>query len=180
MSLRLGRLAAVALSGLILVGCAPLKVSSYAERGNDLTRYHTYGWAPDDQLVTGDPRLDNNPFFLERLQGDADRHLASKGLEKLTAGSPDLILHYHASVTQRLDVTGSDQRYGQCDDCKAEVYDAGTVLFDFVDARTNKLVWRGWAEGSLDGVIDNQAWMEEKIDQTVARIMEKLPIAVHQ
>lgn len=64
---------------------------------------------------------------------------------------------------------------GSCEDCHAEVYDAGTLLIDLVDAQTERLVWRGWAKGSLDGVIDNQAWMEERIDETVARILGKLP-----
>lgn len=60
-------------------------------------------------------------------------------------------------------------------DCKPYVYDAGTLLLDFVDARTNKLVWRGWAERGMDGVIDNQEWMEEEIDEVVTRILERLP-----
>ena len=44
-----------------------------------------------------------------------------------------------------------------------------------VGTRTNKLVWRGWAEGSVDGVIDNQEWMEARIDDAVAQILQRLP-----
>jgi hypothetical protein len=44
-----------------------------------------------------------------------------------------------------------------------------------VDTGSNKLVWRGWAESSLDGIIDNQTWLEQKIDQAVTRIMAKMP-----
>ena len=172
---RLGRLAAVAISALTLTGCATMNVSSFVERRIDFTQYHTYNWGPDDQLATGDPRLDNNPFFLERLQTDVEKQLATRGFEKATSGAPELVLHYHASVNQRLDVTGADQKYGYCDDCKAYVYDAGTLLLDFVDTRTNKLVWRGWAEGSMDGAIDNQEWMEKRIDEAVTRILERLP-----
>jgi hypothetical protein len=36
-------------------------------------------------------------------------------------------------------------------------------------------VWRGWAEDSINGVIDNQEWMEQAIDQAVARILRQLP-----
>ena len=173
---RLGRLTALALSALVLTGCAPIMhVSSFAERGIDLRQYHTYNWAPDDQLATGDPRLDNNRFFLERLQADVDKQLATRGFEKTMSGTPELLLHYHASITQRLDANGADQPYGYCNDCRPYVYDAGTILLDFVDARTNKLAWRGWAEGSMDNVIDNQKWMEEKIDEAITRILEKLP-----
>jgi hypothetical protein len=31
------------------------------------------------------------------------------------------------------------------------VYETGALLIDFVDARTDKLVWRGWAEDGVDG-----------------------------
>ena len=55
------------------------------------------------------------------------------------------------------------------------VYDAGTLLLDFIDTRTNTLAWRGWAEGSLDGVIDDQQWMEKTLDEAVESILERLP-----
>jgi hypothetical protein len=48
-------------------------------------------------------------------------------------------------------------------------------VLDFVDPATNKLVWRGWAEGSIDGVIDRQERMEEIIDLAVGRILERFP-----
>jgi hypothetical protein len=160
--------AAVALASVTLAGCATMNVSSYVERGVDLGRYRTFQWAPADQLATGDPRLDNNPFFQERVLSAVERELARKGLEK-TTGTPDFLLRYHASVKQEIMLSGGDGRDG------ADVYDAGTLLIDFVDARTNRLLWRGWAEGTIDGVIDDQAWMEQRIDEAVARILERLP-----
>jgi hypothetical protein len=48
-------------------------------------------------------------------------------------------------------------------------------MLDFTDRRTNQLAWRGWAERSFDGVIDDQKWMEATIDKTVARILARLP-----
>ena len=174
-SRRFGQLAITATLALTLTGCAPMRVNSFLERGADFTRYRTYRWAPDDQLVTGDPRLDNNPFFLDRLQADVDKELAARGFEKTTVATPELLLHYHARINQRLDVSSTDQKYGDCDRCGPYVYDAGTIAIDFVDARTSTLVWRGWAEGSMDGFIDNQEWMEAKIDEAVTRILARLP-----
>jgi hypothetical protein len=54
-------------------------------------------------------------------------------------------------------------------------YEAGTLVIDVVDARTNRLIWRGWAENTMDGAIDNQDWMEKTIDHAVARIFTQLP-----
>ena len=48
-------------------------------------------------------------------------------------------------------------------------------MLDLVDAPTSRLVWRGWAEGSIEGAIDDQKLMEERIDEAVAKILARLP-----
>jgi hypothetical protein len=169
-----GLAAAVA---LLAGGCATMNVSSFVVRGADLAQYQTYGWAPTDKFSTGDPRLDNNTFFQERVQAAVERELAAKGFEKAVGRTPDLLLHYHASVAQAVEPNNLDRPYGYCEDedCRPEVYDAGTLLIDLVGASSSKLVWRGWAQGNLGGVIDNQAFMERKVDETVALILKQLP-----
>ena len=168
-------LAAAALSALTVTACATMQVSSHVERGMDVTRYRTYQWAPADSQAIGDPRLDNNEFFRERIQAQVDRRLGDRGFEKTTAARPDLLVHYHASVAQEINPNGVDQPNIACEDCEPYVYDAGTIVVDLVDAHTSRLVWRGWAEGSIDGAIDDQTFMEHRIDEAVARIMERLP-----
>ena len=86
------------------------------------------------------------------------------------------MLHYHASVTQRVDANGVDEQYGYCEDCRPFVFDAGTLTLDVVDARTNRLVWRGWAERSFDGIVDNQQWLERQVDEAVDRILRTFPV----
>jgi len=176
-------LAAAALSTLTVTACATMQVNSFVERGVDITRYRTYHWAPADAQSTGDPRLDNNTFFGERIQAQVDKWLGDRGFEKISADGPDLVAHYHASVAQEVNPNGLDQPYlatcandqTTCEPPEPYVFDAGTIVVDLVDARTKRLVWRGWAEGSIDGAIDDQTFMEQRIDEAVARIMERLP-----
>lgn len=174
---RLGRFTVLVLSALILTGCASMNVNSYVERGIDIRQYHTYDWGAPGIFSTGDPRLDNNRFFDERVRTRVEKVLASRGFTKTTSGTPDLLVHYHANVTQEIDIRNIDREYAYCDaaDCRPYLYDTGTLFVDLVDPSTNKLVWRGWAEGSVDGVIDNQEWMEARIDDAVTRILERLP-----
>ena len=179
---RMTQLGIIAIAALALGACAPMTVNSITARGVDMKQLRTYAWAPDDRLETGDPRLDNNPFFLDRLQGDVEKHLAAKGLEKVDNGTAALTLHYHASVNQKLDLNNmeteytANQQYTNDDSNHGPlVYDEGSLVLDIVDARTQKLVWRGWAEGSIDGVIGRQDRMEEIVDRAVARIFEKFP-----
>jgi hypothetical protein len=154
-----------------------MNVSSYMERGADLRHYRTYNWAPADTWSTGDPRLDNNRFFDERVRAQVDKELARRGFEKAVTGEPDMLVHYHASVSQEIDVRDLDRSREYCADrdCRPFIYDKGTLFVDLVDRRSDRLFWRGWAESSIDGVIDNQAWMEARIDEAVSRILVRLP-----
>jgi hypothetical protein len=172
---RRGGLAALTLAALALAGCASARVGSYLPRGTDVTRYQTYDWAPAERFATGDPRLDNNPFFQAQVQASVERQLTSRGFRKNTSGTPELLIHYRARVAQRIDRVTTYDEYGACRDCEAYLSDAGTLVIDFVDARTHQPVWGGWAEKSFDGAIDDQDRMDETIERAVASILEKFP-----
>jgi hypothetical protein len=127
---------------------------------------------------TGDPRLDNNELFDRWVRGEVEKELAGRGFEK-TTGAPELLVHYHASITQKIDIAEVDRAYLDCRmaDCEAFVYDAGTLSIDLIDARSQRLVWRGWAEGSFDGMLDDQAGLEARIDEAVTHILRRLSVA---
>ena len=176
-SLRLASsLVGLALAAVAVTACAPMRVDAFVARNTDFAEFRTYAWAPADQLATGDPRLDNNEFFQTRVKAAVEKGLDERGLEKMTAGTADVVLHYHMSVTQEIDANGADERYGYCEGCRPSVFDAGTLTLDLVDTRTNRLVWRGWAERSFDGMVDSQQWLERQVDEAVDRILRKYPV----
>jgi len=167
----------VVAAAILLVGCATLRVDSFAARGFDVQQYQTYAWGAADGTPTGDPRIDSNTIFEDRLKGQVEKELERRGFAKATTAAPDLLVHYHASFTQEIDVRDLDRDYTYCEssDCGPFVYDEGTVFVDLVDPRASKLVWRGWVVASVDGVIDDQAVMEKRIDQAVVQILQELP-----
>ncbi len=168
-------LAPVAMSLFVLSGCAvKSSVHSYAEPGADLRRFHHYAWGPADRSPTGDPRLDNNEIVEGRIHTAVDRELAARGLLKAASGPSDLVVHYHTSVSQRIDLSQREP-IDPCPDCKPFIYDAGTLVIDVVDASSGKVLWRGWSEGNVDGVVGNQRWMEERIESDVTRMFRRLP-----
>ena len=173
------RLAALPVLTLAVTGCATMLVSSHVQRNVDFAQYRTYDWGPPDALPTGDPRLDDNPFFNDHMQGAVEKQLAARGLLLSSAGTPDLLIHYHASVNRRIDVDRVDREYGYCygEDCVGGVveYEAGTLILDVVDRRTNRVVWRGWAQDSFDGVIDNSDRLERVITRAVAQMLARFP-----
>jgi hypothetical protein len=170
----------VILALLLASGCASsMTVSSHVERGLDLSRYRTYDWGPADALPTGDPRLDKDPVFKDRVQGAVEKELAARGFELLNGGAPDLLIHYHANISTRIDVNRVDRTYGYCarGDCPPDVmeYEAGTLVLDIIDARSNRLIWRGWAQNSVEDALDDPDRMARLIDEAVTRMMRRLP-----
>jgi hypothetical protein len=163
-----------------VVGCATLRVSSHTDRGLVWSKYTTYDWGQADALPAGDPRLDKDPFFEDRVEGAIEKAMAKRGFVRSTAsGQPDLLIHYHASITERLDVDRLDRSSGYCATaaCESTVarYEAGTLVVDIVDAASNVLIWRGWAQGSVDDVLGNRDRLSRRIDDSVSRMFESLP-----
>lgn len=177
--LRFGRLIAVAICAAAVTGCATMTVSSHVRSGIDFARYRTFDWGPADALPTGDPRLDKNLFFQDHVLGAVEKQLAARGFEMATTGTPDLLIHYHASINQRIDINRADREHGYCyeEDCPAGTiaYEAGTLVLDLVDTRTNRMIWRGWAQDSLEGVLENPDRMARQIDEAVTRMLQRLP-----
>lgn len=156
-----------------------MTAGSHAQRGLDLTKFRTYDWGPADELPVADPRLDRNPSFNDHLQGAVEKGLAARGFERSTSGPPDLSVHYHASITQRIDVNRFDRRYGYCygEDCNVTVveFETGTLVLDFVDTRTKRVVWRLWAGLDVKHLLDDPDTMANGINEAVSRMFDRLP-----
>ena len=174
--LRLVQLIVVASS---VTACATITVGSHVERGLDFSQYRTYEWTPPDALPAGDARLEEDMVFLDHVQGAVEKALASRGYRRVTFGGPDLLVHYHAAVSRRIDVNGLDRERGKCYDaaCSARVidYEAATLVLDIVDARTQQLVWRGWAQENLDALLSDHRRMARDVSAAVQRMVAQLP-----
>jgi hypothetical protein len=171
-----------ATAALAAAGCATtMTVSSHVEHGLDASGYRTYDWGAPDALPAGDPRFAENAIFRDRLEGAVEKGLAARGLERAT-GPADLLIHYHATVTHRLAV----ERYGGAvapctgDDCGGRLvgFEEGTLVLDVVDARTNRVIWRGWAQDRLHHMLGTSDGMARSINVAVNRMLERLPLHV--
>jgi hypothetical protein len=168
-----------AIAALALAGCATMNVSSHVARGLDVGQYKTFGWGPADALPTGDARLDKDPFFQDHVQGEVEKVLAARGFEMRDTGRPDLLIHYHANISERIDIDRADAALGYCysEGCSPPVfeYEAGTLVIDVIDARTNRLIWRGWAQHSVKDMLKNQDTMARHINEAVTRMFAEFP-----
>lgn len=171
---------AVAALALLAGGCAARHAGSYVERGIDFRQYRTYDWAPADALPAADPRLAENAYFQDYVQGAVQRGLAGKGFGTSPVTSPDLLIHYHAAVTRRLAIDPFDRPYGGAcydENCRVRVneFEVGMLVLDIMDARTGRLLWRGWAQHGIGGLLDQPDRMAARINEAVAGMLETLP-----
>lgn len=165
---------------VVVTGCATTGVSSYRAIDIDFASYQTFDWGPPDALPTGDPRLDKDPYFQDRLQGAVERGLTRRNLPRSERGAaPDLLIHYHANVSRRLNVNRVDYAYGLTVDAESQIrdYDAGTIVLDIVDARTKQVIWRGWAQRDMTELLEDQRKMAEWIETAVRLMLTRLPSA---
>jgi hypothetical protein len=145
----------------------------------DFKPFRTYSWAPRDALPTGDPRLDNNPFLDARIRTAVDSVMAVKGYRATHPDSaPDLTLHYHVSVRERVDYVQADTHLGYRyagSETIARSYEEGTLLIDIAEARTKRILWRGWAQRDITGVIDDRTQLERRTNEAVREILRLFP-----
>ncbi len=160
-----------------LAGCASMQVGADFDPAVSFQTYATYDWAPRDTLPTGDPRLDANPFFDARLREAVDNQLALKGLRR-SSNSPEILVHYHAAVRDRIDAVRVDESRGYVTGeagRETYVYEEGTLLVDIAEARGKRVVWRGWARMDLDELLTEPSKMAETLAQAARRMFERFP-----
>ncbi len=165
-------LPALTASLVLLAGtaCATMDIGADYEQSATLAPFGSFAFDTRDALPTGDPRLDNNPFFDARMRAAVEFEMAAKGLKR-TATSADLLVHYHATVSQRVDVLRSDTERGYTDvtgtPANVVQFDEGTIVVDVVDAKSKKVIWRGWARADLGGVLSDPHTMDAFVQKAV-------------
>jgi hypothetical protein len=71
------------------------------DRDADFPTYHSFAWEEADLLPVGDPRLDGNPFFIERIHNAVSTELVARGLERVETG-PSLLVDVVDAETLRV------------------------------------------------------------------------------
>jgi hypothetical protein len=171
-----------------LAGCVSISVSSDFDPATDFSNYQTYAWERDESTPSGDPRLDDNPFFDSRVRAGVERQLTAKGLELSSTGNPDMLLHYRIFINtrERVDVRripSDDEevgtRYYSRQFYEEEIllinYDLGTLMINMADSASRTLIWRGWAELDLTDVLNDRDALDERIQAAVEKVINEFP-----
>lgn len=176
-------LAILAASVILLIGCSTIMVSEDYDRRAPFTSYKTFDWMPKPEKMPANARaaIENSPLLGKRIQDIAESILTAKGLAP-SKNNPDILINYYVGFKDRVDITGWGYFYGPrwgyywpylgpYDDY---TYTEGTLVLDFVDAKTNELVWRGVADKALYDYFYGGAARHTFSDRELTKILNTL------
>lgn len=170
-----------------LSACATRVYSEHAQSAN-FASYHNFYWqAPSHQQPVRNPILDSQ-ILDERVRSAVVQTLQSHGYAQVeTPAQADFIVTYLTSTQQEVRSTGGfrvgigfgapfyDPFFGSAfypvGPYDVQSYEQADLIIDVIDARTQKLVWRGWTSGEA-----TQAnYAPRAVDEAVSRILSRFP-----
>jgi len=163
-------------------GCSTsLRVYSEEQLGVNLAQYYSYDWLDHQEVPTGT----QVPYPLSYRAGDQIRSATDAQMQRYGYQccdvAPDLHLHYHVIVENRVYFqqewscnTPEDMRLGKCQRVQPMYFQEGTIIIDFMDAKTGQQVWRGVAVGAIENYTPAQ-W-DAEVGEAIGRIFKKFPI----
>ena len=153
------------LLGLLVVSAAAQSVQSDFDRTFRFSNLKTFSFAVQ-RRGANDP-LAGDSLNAGRIRTGLESQLMANGFHMETE-KPDFVIAYYVTTKNKLSV--QDYGYGPPRwfggrDIRVNQYSEGTLMVDFIDARTNQVIWRGRASGTLE---------MKGVDKKISKSTEKL------
>jgi hypothetical protein len=165
---------------IVMVGCAaPLNMDFDYDTAADFAALKTYDWMP----ATGNAAADE--LLVKRIRNAVDSQLQAKG-HALAAGNPDFLIAmqlsgktaYGGSAGVGVSVGIPVGRAGRISvgggKSKPIEKKEGTLVLDFLDAKTKSLVWQGTASGAVRPAASPEE-QQQRINEVIAQLLARFP-----
>ena len=181
-----------------LAACSP-SVNVEQRAGTNFSQYRTYAWADTEVKTDGDQNpLLQSPIAQDNIQQAIESELARRGLREV-ADNPDFYLttHFYVEEAERTIATTAPARYLNYPypysvryrgallpvnygswyrprpTYRTEEYREGTLVLDFIDAKSKDLVWRG----SIVDPVNDPARLGGQFAEAARDILDEFPVA---
>ena len=164
----------------LISACMPVRVTTEKSDEATFLGYQTYNFYDIDfQRYDSLPYTkENMDFLLEEIR----KQMLNKGFD--LAENPDLFLNVGVVVKQQQQTRETDPRfdmnyigqrtyYWERKDVVVGTYEEGAITIDFVDAKSNRLIWQGTAVGILTDDVEK---MKKRATYAIEKIFDKMPI----
>ena len=172
---------ALTLAIVAFSSCSSVTVRTDHAPGTNFGRYRTYAFGPPSRNV-----LALSPSIRAQIESSLGQGLAARGLRQ--SARPDFYVAYHVTTREQISVQtfhdwgrwshggprwNSYSLWSGSPITTSYVHRStvGTLLVDFVDARTDRAFWRGVATATVRGAQSNR----QNIVDAVRRMLENFP-----
>ena len=127
----------------------------------DFESLKTYDW-----MTVPEKAAIDSPNF-ERVKKAVNTELQAKGL-MITSNNPDFL------IAQHLGKKGKEQVLAGGGRNSAYKYEEGSLILDFVDAKSKEIIWRGVVKAEVT-YADTPEKKEKLVNEAIQKILEKFP-----
>jgi len=162
----------LAIGVFVLTLGAPIwaqQVSVNYNHSQDFSQFHTYAWGAENKNQVA------NSILAQVAQTDIESALQAKGLTKVQQSqSPDLILLASGGMKQETSYSAWGMRGigGGMGGITPEQNVEGTLIVDIYDAKAQKLIWRGIAQGTLS---NNGNKNQQQLGKAIQKMFKQYP-----
>jgi hypothetical protein len=149
-------------------------VNSDYDRGVNFRNYTTYRIVNDSE-GKGDPIL-NSSLNQKRINQAMNAEMQARGYTA-SQNDADLIIRYQTDLRDRQYSQNINPGFGYWgwwggNNTQVRTYEQARLIINLIDAKTNQLVWQGWATGEAKKPAKDQ---DAAIRDQVYRIMQQYP-----
>jgi hypothetical protein len=154
--------------GLLAVSAAAQSVQSDFDRSFRFSELKTFSFVVQRRAAT-DP-LAGDTLNDGRIRNGLESQLTANGF-RLETEKADFVIAYYVTTKNKLNV--QDYGYGPprwfgSRDIRVNQYSEGTLMVDFIDVKSNQVIWRGRAVGTLE-----MKGVDKKISKSVEKLVKQ-------
>jgi Domain of unknown function (DUF4136) len=145
------------------------QVSVNFNRSQSFSQYHTYAWGPNNTNMI------KNSILAQNAQSDINTALQAKGLRMVQESEmPDLLLTASGGMKESTSYSAMGMRGigGGFGSITPEQNVDGTLIVELFDAKTQSIVWRGIAQGTL---VNNGDKNTKMVGNAVTKMFKQWP-----
>ena len=161
---------------VILTSCSSVRVVSDYDTKVDFTSYKTFAF-----YKKGIDKASVSDLDKKRIMRAVEAELVAKGFSK--SANPDILVSIFTKSREQVNVSDNNIGigwgwgynpwfYGRTN-ININQYTEGTLFIDFIDKKTNELIWQGIGSGAMK--MSNIEKKEERINEFVYEIISTYP-----
>ncbi|GAB2600160.1 DUF4136 domain-containing protein [Spirosoma areae] len=169
----------------ILASCAPAITVKYDyDPKVNVRQFATYRIEADRQR-NADPIVGSN-LNQRRIADALDQSLKARGYKPVTQGEADLVVRFFMDSKDKQQIQSNNMYSpyswwygGMGNNVYSRQYEENRVVINVSDARTNDIIWQGWATGQLNNR-NKERDRDQAFRETVSAIMKQFPESAGQ